>query len=490
MHKYSFVEPIHDLDKEAATFLTSYGLEQYISTPAAVPIEELPQKMGLTIVDTFTLSSDGTIYGITAFADGHRTVYTDKKVPVDYAYKAGTILIDANLTGGSKRNTIAHECFHWYKHREFFLNRLHSKTLPAAAHQLNEKKKKTALDWAEWQSQKMAPRILMPKLAAERVINDYTTSESNIADHFPSFLHTFSSLFSVSKQSACLRLIELNVAEAKQYYAAHYSNPAKRLTGSIFLISKDEALDLYINNDAFFNLLHSGEYCYTTEGFVVRNIPQYIKKEHNVPYLTDYVWEHPEECFLPLDDYIHSLDAITRNGLCYRAVKLTNYQRVTGADSPVPQSTTELNNRALYLKKELSRIKEPCISAAVEIWKHIESIGWSQAEFLNATNLSASTYARLKDRAQTDIKNRNNPSYEVQADVLSLQSLLPIFFALHLEFAEVYRILDLTTFSIKHNIPQHRAFLFCLDYCKDCNINDANQILIAAGYEPFQTNKA
>ena len=142
------------------------------------------------------------------------------------------------------------------------------------------------------------------------------------------------------------------------------------------------------------------------------------------------------------------------------------------------------------MKNELSIIKEPCISAAVEIWKHIEETGWSQSEFLDATNLSTSTYNRLKKRAQEDRENRNNPSYEVQADVLSLQSLFPIFFALHLEFAEVYRILDLTTFSIKHNLPQHRAFLFCIDYCKDCNINDANQILITAGYEPFYTQKA
>ena len=114
-----------ELDSEATAFLSKY-FPDAIKTPMCVPIEKIATEiMHLKVVEHH-LSEDLSILGQMCFTDGMAEIYD----PVNDEYreifvKAGTMIIDpdtyAKRNLGSKRNTMAHESYHWFRHRRYHL---------------------------------------------------------------------------------------------------------------------------------------------------------------------------------------------------------------------------------------------------------------------------------------------------------------------------------------------------------------------------------
>ena len=112
-----------DLEDEATTFLEQF-YPQALITPMAVPIAEIATTMGLEIFQGYRISDDFSIFGQICFSSGEVEVYDLFKCHKStLSVRRGTILIDActfwerNL--GCVNNTIAHEVYHWYKHRMY-----------------------------------------------------------------------------------------------------------------------------------------------------------------------------------------------------------------------------------------------------------------------------------------------------------------------------------------------------------------------------------
>lgn len=112
-----------DLDKEAEVFLARYYPEA-LEKPTPVPIDTIAEDMGLEIIQGHRITDDFSVFGQICFSDRTADVFDIfkcNKSTIDV--KRGTILIDAytfwerNL--GCVNNTIAHEAFHWYKHRMY-----------------------------------------------------------------------------------------------------------------------------------------------------------------------------------------------------------------------------------------------------------------------------------------------------------------------------------------------------------------------------------
>lgn len=112
-----------DLDKEATNFL----LENYpeaLEKPMPVPIESIAEKLGLKIIQGNRITKDFSIFGEISFSDGKARVYdlfSAQETEIDL--HRGTILIDVNTFWernlGCGKNTIAHEVYHWYRHRMY-----------------------------------------------------------------------------------------------------------------------------------------------------------------------------------------------------------------------------------------------------------------------------------------------------------------------------------------------------------------------------------
>jgi Zn-dependent peptidase ImmA (M78 family) len=204
------VIPASEYDDIATEFLETY-FEDALMKPMSVPIYEIASNEMKLTINECCLSEESDIYGMTVFSDGYIEVYNPKEELADTLFfKEKTILIDplaiqkTNL--GCRNNTIAHECFHWYKHRYYY--KLQQLSLPRIAKycscSINAAPTITEEEQImEIQAVAMAPRILMPKMMFIQVAMNFDLlKEKEYA------VNELSKFFQVSKQSALIRLRE------------------------------------------------------------------------------------------------------------------------------------------------------------------------------------------------------------------------------------------------------------------------------------------
>ena len=216
----------NDFDGEARLFLQQYYPEA-LRTPMAIPIEYIARhRMGLRVVERH-LTEDFSVLGQMCFTSGLTEIYDKgndeyKEVKVRY----GTMIIDPDTISkrndGCRNNTIAHECFHWHKHRDYYIAiSVHDnkKTIKRMCnyeeHPEASQSFWTDEDWIEWQARGIAPRILMPLdsfNATVMLLNEKYNSNSAIQHKSCSLsswmIINLAQFFKVSKQSAKIRLEE------------------------------------------------------------------------------------------------------------------------------------------------------------------------------------------------------------------------------------------------------------------------------------------
>ena len=213
-----------DLDNEARRFLQDlYPTALYY--PINVPVVQIAAEMGVTIISHLLLSEDFSIYGIMCFSDGEVDVFDETTgYYTSLQVKAGTMLIDPRTKFdrniGCFNNTVAHELFHWYRHRDYFqsldvgygLAVIATRCTLAQVDGETSFIKESDLDWIEWQATSIAPRILMPRESFEMVayksINNYKGCFRTGNQYLHQVITDVVSEFRVSRQSACIRLKE------------------------------------------------------------------------------------------------------------------------------------------------------------------------------------------------------------------------------------------------------------------------------------------
>lgn len=213
-------------DDVATEFLKKYCPEALIM-PIPIPIEAIAQdKMKLT-VEHVNITEDLSIYGQIFFTDGIAEVYIKNSDEyIRQKVKKGTVFIDEDVffmrNIGCLRNTLTHECVHWFKHRPYHeLQTLLGSEMAVACKCPTEEKAErfnrewTDGDWMEWQANGIAPKILMPRdmfcvkadefFAGSGNLRTIGDRESLINEWVALMLAEF---FNVSKQSAAIRLKE------------------------------------------------------------------------------------------------------------------------------------------------------------------------------------------------------------------------------------------------------------------------------------------
>ena len=212
-----------DFDNEAIAFLKQY-YPQALDEPVAVPILHIARhKMGLRVVE-HRLSEDFSILGQMCFTNGVEDIYdkdNDEYKAVKVRY--GTMILDpdtiAERNEGCKNNTIAHECFHWHKHRDYYIAVSivdpNKRTIKSSYDGKPETTRDswTDEDWMEWQARNIAPRILMPINTFTEKAETIIANTSDIPAWFrhKSVVEQLAKFFNVSKQSAEIRLSELGI---------------------------------------------------------------------------------------------------------------------------------------------------------------------------------------------------------------------------------------------------------------------------------------
>ena len=222
-----------DVEKVAEDFLQR-NYREALEGSMALPVEELAKKMGLMILYG---PLDSSTFGRMYFEDDEVDIYPLADVENYEAIERvtvqkGTMIVNPTLCFlrgiGSMNNTIVHECVHWDRHRKAFeLWKLlqggisHISCEEVAGDYQGIKADEDALKWMEWQANQLAPRILMPRNAVLREMNNLWESahfhnpDAGLADVFQLMVESLADFFQVSKLAAKIRLLELGYDQAE-----------------------------------------------------------------------------------------------------------------------------------------------------------------------------------------------------------------------------------------------------------------------------------
>lgn len=153
-----FIPPVsgNSFDFEASLFLNKY-FPKALSEAVAVPIKSIAEDMGLRVLEVVELDKDVGASGITTFDDSDIPVNIDNNLGF-IELPGNTILINADIDDEidicEKNYIIAHELYHWYKHKPFFsvVNKTFNSNSPkmnAVLCFLQEKANKESTVWSK-----------------------------------------------------------------------------------------------------------------------------------------------------------------------------------------------------------------------------------------------------------------------------------------------------------------------------------------------------
>ncbi|HGD2108555.1 TPA: XRE family transcriptional regulator [Streptococcus agalactiae] len=306
-----------DFDAIAEKFLRKY-YPQALTQPTPVPVETIVSEMGLSIHQE-KLTIDNLVFGKMVFKDTDVEVIEDEQLVSEH-FNKGSILVDKDVVFkrnvGSYNNTVIHECVHWELHKVFHevkmvLDKDHSQVSSWTEENLADSSMWTSLDWMEWQANGIAPRILMPKVQTRIKIRELfqtltlvnpDISRSELVQEVVDNLATF---FEVSRQAAKIRMIDLGFKEANGVYNylddRYMHNFAFELEafdkGSSYTITSNDLCFEYCFNESFRQIIDRNKFIYVDNHLCLKD-KKFIYMTKDGPIMTDYAYEHMDECCL------------------------------------------------------------------------------------------------------------------------------------------------------------------------------------------------
>lgn len=416
----------HDFDAEAEKFLTKYCSEA-LQTPMPIPIWDIAKKkMSLDIIKSENLSSDGSVQGAIAFTKGIIDIYDwSTQEYIGYEVQKGMVFIDRDIMNeGRENNTLAHECFHWYKHRHYFVYRCcHNEGVEFAfrcdkrtLEQDHDGNNWTDEEKMEWQARIIAPKILMPKAMTIKKIDELykeALSDDITANRYPvtqSVIDKLAAFFRVSRQSASIRMQELGYNEAYEFYQFdedtnstdhRHSNSSTRAKSHQQKISIEDAFKLYCSNEYLKATIDTGVFCYT-DGYFVLKDPKYIYQINRNTYsLTEYAKHHLAECTLDFSTKLINDDLYNGTYMNMMFRYDTLYKEFPSYNSTIQNA--DMYNKAKEMEKRQAEFESDfALSSSVnktavqKLREIMELKRWNCSIFEEKTHLDKMFFSRLK----------------------------------------------------------------------------------------------
>lgn len=474
-----------DLDDEATTFLQQYFPEA-LEKPMAVPIADIAKDMGLEIIQGNRITDDFSVFGEIYFTSGRATIYDLFKVSkTTIDVKRGTILVDAytfwerNL--GCVKNTIAHEVYHWYKHRMYAAIKhvLYGQDFVACRCLSNMAYPQKDEEWSdiqrmEWQANNMAPRILMPyrtfRMKVEELLQAYDYENSPLKPTFlTSVAEELREFYGVSRQSVLIRMLETGYKDAAIIYQYDEESPYHGY------LDQRDAFYAYRTSNEFRNLIDSGLFRYV-DGYFVINDEQYIERNNEgKPTLTDYAWANLNECTLQFTWQSLRADEAEKHFPFELLHRETGERKTSKYDSKQSASAVQMSE-ALQKKREefelqsaarkITGVNKTCWEVIFEI---VQSRGLSKPHFCSLTGLGEEVYRKAEKNIDT------KPS---------LRTIVAIGRGLDLDIGTTEKLLQLAGHAFDES-DEHQALKYCITGFSGMTIDDANEFLESYNYEPL-----
>ena len=479
-------------ENEATKFLEKY-YPLALQEPVAVPIRKIAEDMGLSVIEDSLLSSELDIFGLVVF-EGGNIKDKNKNIIIRNA-KRGTVLIDPRVyyerTLGTVNFTIAHECFHWYRHQPYHalmkmlgandeLGKIIQCSIGSNA---KDSEKWKAVDWMEWQANGVAPRILMPTNTAKIKISElvekyhihFDGTDGYLIEEMISELADF---YGLSKQAVKMRIREMGYAKidgAFTYVNGQYVTPfsfdASALSDNqSFTISSADLFKAYCLNKDFRKAIDTGRFVYI-EGHVCLDNEKYIVRSDEQIKLTQYALSHIDECCFVFDKG-YSYESK------YQGQKYYTQMMYKTPEQPNAQEYSfELNAHNKIL---LSQIQGASKSAnAMRLYPG--AFSETLVQLMKERKLSNKKLADASLVGERTIQRlRNDEEYPT-----TVQTVLGLCYGLKLSVPEAEMLVGKTDFNIKPSNPQNYAYRCALSACAENSIYEINEMLEACGYIPF-----
>ena len=452
--------PYSFLDGDGMELLSQYYPEA-LESPCRINGEELAKRMGLTVIYC-RLAGNGSIRGQIYFEEREVRLCDRSGNIIDELIPADTIIIDVSSCKGRDgavrrellNDTVIHECFHAYQHRLFYLGqRLYNdeiRCLSCSAAGMNAVREidagysmsqsnniedavvgdavlssKSPIHWIEWQADRAAPRISMPKLTTEKKIKELYAKQRKLhpklssAEMTANVIGELADFFGVSRQSARLRMTELGYEEAQgvlnyangRYVENHSYAPGTLGKDQTFTIDFRQAIELYSRDELFRERISSGCYQYADGHYSLAD-KKYLYTRNGELRLTAYAKSHMYECCL-----IFTIRK-GRNGYTYGEGTLQKEQLADGSRVEYDQ----FQPAEFDFKSEAKRLSDILYSLPASpnetLKKHMELRKITVEGLVAKSGVSESTIHRM----------RSSPSYRT-----SRNNVLAICIGLKLE---------------------------------------------------------
>ena len=468
-----------ELDQEAEAFLTAAHFTKALEEPCAVPILDLAKnEFGLNVIQGKCITQDFSVFGQICFAGGEIELYDPFETGKQKAeVPRGTIVIDAmtffDRNIGCVNNTLAHEVYHWYRHRLYAAIKmlLQGKSViahrcPAITQYPKDDEVWTDEQRMEWQANKIAPRILMPistfmvkvqTLLAEHGY-EYATDKDSVME---CVIDELSEFYHVSKQSAKIRLLDAGFEDAARVY--NYDHNPEPVFSSI---EPRDAFYEYYDNPEFRKLIDSGLFVYVN-GFFVVNDPKYVTLQRDGSLsLTDYAWHNIGECTLrfayrKINVRIHGqehADTFHRdNKNTYD--KLPYYDASRNAS--VVAHASDLQAKRAEFEAQLEESKLLAKSFWQVAYELMEKKKWNASIFCDKTGLNQMVYSRAKNNEDS---------------LPDVRTVISICAGLDLDIIVTNQLLALAGHTLT-NSHEHRAYSFAITGYHGRSLQDRNEFL-------------
>jgi len=493
-----------DFDGVAHAFLSEFYPEA-LKKLLPIDIIEIVRRMGLTVIKV-QLSHNLTIFGKITFKDCKVDIWnaeTHEHETINV--KGGTMLIDPNVyfmrNLGSYNNTIIHECIHWYKHRKhFWLKSIYHADADFAVIKcpvferpyLKTNTKWSDLDWMEWQSNGIAPRILMPKNPTRNKIEEliqkheaeYGRGKSQRLKVLQNTMQELAAFFNVSVLSAKIRMLDLGYKDAEgvstyidDHYIGNYAfDVESKDRNQTYCISLEDSLHQYFINKDFQKIINSGKFVYV-DGHYVLYDPKYISRlENGALCLTEYAKLHIHECCLRFDLVLNAKTRIDfskfKDSVMFQDVSV-DYRRIPNFNQD--KHNMELFNRNEDLKKFYNEVADE-LSVAFDMGQTFSQFAWklirhkkvNKQIFADRTLLSDAYFDRIKNN-----RLKTNPDIE---------TVMAICIGLDLDGKIGEELLEKAGHKLNYSQLHviYRKFLYSL---KGYSIYQCNEILEAYGFK-------
>lgn len=479
-----------DLDAEATAFLEKY-CPQALLEPMSVPIEKIAtEELHLTVLQGHRITDDFSIFGQICFSKGKvlvRDIFKCSETEMDV--NRGTILIDAytfwERNKGCANNTLAHEVYHWRRHRLYAAIKQILRNEKFIAHRCpsnmsypSEYEEWTDEQRMEWQANNMAPRILMPiqtfKIKVDELYQKYNYDDNTLkAAVLTCIADELAKFYGVSRQSALIRMKETGYPEAQLVLQQleEQENHA--------YISREDVFYEYSTNESFRELLDSGKFKYV-DGYIIINDKKYIQKDESGKYtLTKYAWDNLEECTISFT-WKRIKHSAAKGHLPEEILHRANdEQEVSTYDKKQNTSVTKLSDE-LQKKRSRFEINEGIHNISTNgktCWEYIFDIinykGLSKVHFCNLTGLGEEVYRKAEKNIKTDP---------------SVRTIVAIACGLDLDIETAEKMLSLAGRSLRES-DEDRALKFCITGFAGQSIEERNDFLESYGYKTLGTKE-